>query len=258
MKREERLALKKAEYEGKIYTSNKYGDFTILEYNATNDVKIKFLETGFVYTVFMSQVHSGCVKDYMTPLIVGKGIIGAKLTIDEQKHKAYKNWVRILTRCYNENQRHRQPSYSGCTMSEFFITYTNFRDWYVKQKNWDNPDFVLDKDLLSPKDNKMYSEETCVFIPKEINGLLTTTKAKRGDLPIGVSKPKKGRTGFRVSVCKNNKDIELGAFNNVEEAFLVYKAAREGYLKEKANQWKDDLDVRAYDALMNYQVEITD
>lgn len=29
-------------------------------------------------------------------------------------------------------------------------------------------------------------------------------------------------------------------------------------VKEKANQWKDKLDIRAYDALMNYQVEITD
>lgn len=248
----------KMKYVGKTLPSNGYGDFIVLEYNAANDVKIKFLETGFVNTVFAAQMHTGSVKDYMKPTILDKGVTGARLTPEDRKHKAYKNWVRILTRCYNESLRHKHPSYLGCTVSEFFLTYTNFRDWYVKQKNWDNPNFVLDKDLLSPKDSKVYSEETCVFIPKEVNCLLTTTKAKRGNLPIGVCKPKKGRTKYRACVCKNGKDVELGSFNSIEEAFLVYKAAREDYLKEKANQWRDKLDIKAYNALMNYQVEITD
>ncbi len=248
----------KEKYVGKVLSSNNYGDFIILEYNAANDVKIKFLETGFVDTVFVAQMRTGRVRDYMTPLILGKGIVGAKLTTEEYKHKAYKNWVRILKRCYEENLRHKHPTYSGCTVSEFFLTYTNFKDWYVKQKNWDNPDFVLDKDLLSPKDNKVYSEETCVFLPKEINSLLTTTKARRGDLPLGVCNPKKEGGKFRVRICKENKDYQLGYYEDVVEAFLVYKKAREYYLKEKANQWGDQLDIRAYNALMNYQVEITD
>ena len=245
-------------YVGKVFQSNNHGNFEILEYNAVNDVKIRFLETGFTDTVFVSQVRTRMVRDYMKPLIVGKGIIGAKLTTEEYKHKAYKNWVRVLNRCYNENQRHKHSTYSGCTVSEFFLTYTNFRAWYVKQKNWDNPDFVLDKDLLSPKDNKVYSEETCVFLPKEVNSLLTTTKASRGDLPLGVCKPHKGKTGFRACICKNGKNHELGYYDNEIEAFLVYKAVRENYLKEKADKWKDFLDVKAYNALMNYQVEITD
>ena len=248
----------KEKYVGKVLPSKNYGDFIILEYNAPNDVKIKFLETGFVNTVFATQMRLGAVCDYMKPLILGKGIVGAKLSKEDRKHKAYKNWVRILKRCYDENQRHKHSTYSGCTVSEFFLTYTNFRDWYVKQKNWDNPDFVLDKDLLSPKDNKVYSEETCVFLPKEVNSLLTTTKASRGDLPLGVCKPHKGRTGFRACICKNGKDYEIGAFNTELEAFNAYKVSREDYLKEKADKWKDFLDVKAYNALMKYQVEITD
>ena len=248
----------KDKYVGKILPSKNYGDFIVLEYNASNDVKIKFLETGFVDTVFVAQMSTGRVRDYMTPLILGKGIVGAKLSKEDRKHKAYKNWVRILKRCYNENQRHKHPTYSGCTVSEFFLTYTNFRAWYVKQKNWDNPDFVLDKDLLSPKDSKVYSEGTCVFLPKEVNSLLTTTRASRGDLPLGVCKPRKEGQKFRVCICKDGKNHELGYYDNEIEAFLVYKVARENYLKEKADKWKDFLDVKAYNALMKYQVEITD
>ena len=248
----------KEKYVGKVLPSNNYGDFIVLEYNAANDVKIKFLETGFVNTVFAAQMHLGAVCDYMKPLILGKGIVGAKLTTEEYKHKAYKNWVRILIRCYNEKYKLKHPAYSGCTVSEFFLTYTNFRDWYVKQKNWDNPDFVLDKDLLSPKDSKVYSEETCVFLPKEVNSLLTTTRASRGDLPLGVCKPRKEGQKFRVCICKDGKNHELGYYDNEIEAFLVYKDDRENYLKEKADKWKDFLYVKAYNALMKYQVEITD
>ena len=42
------------------------------------------------------------------------------------------------------------------------------------------------------------------------------------------------------------------------EAFNAYKKAKENYLKELANKWKGKIDPRAYEALMNYEVEITD
>ena len=45
MNKEERLALKKAEYEGKIYPSNRYGDVEIVEYINSSKVKIRFLTT---------------------------------------------------------------------------------------------------------------------------------------------------------------------------------------------------------------------
>ena len=50
----------------------------------------------------------------------------------------------------------------------------------------------------------------------------------------------------------------LGMFKTVEEAFQAYKQAKEAYIKEVANKWKDQIDNRVYKALMNYQVEITD
>ena len=65
----------KEKYVGKILPSKNYGDFIVLEYNASNDVKIKFLETGFVNTVFATQMRLGAVCDYMKPLILGKGVV---------------------------------------------------------------------------------------------------------------------------------------------------------------------------------------
>ena len=42
------------------------------------------------------------------------------------------------------------------------------------------------------------------------------------------------------------------------EAFNAYKQAKESFVKEQANKWKGKIGERAYNALMNYKVEITD
>ena len=47
-------------------------------------------------------------------------------------------------------------------------------------------------------------------------------------------------------------------FNTELEAFNAYKEAKESFIKEQANKWKSQIDERAYQALINYTVEITD
>ena len=47
-------------------------------------------------------------------------------------------------------------------------------------------------------------------------------------------------------------------FNTELETFNAYKIAKESYLKDLANKWKGKIDERAYEALMDYEVEITD
>ena len=54
--------------------------------------------------------------------------------------------------------------------------------------------------------------------------------------------------------CKTVK----GCFSDEIEAFKAYKTAKELHIKELAEKWKDQIDERAYNALMDYKVEITD
>ena len=39
---------------------------------------------------------------------------------------------------------------------------------------------------------------------------------------------------------------------------IAFKKAKESFVKEQAEKWKGKIDERAYEALINYQVEITD
>ena len=43
-----------------------------------------------------------------------------------------------------------------------------------------------------------------------------------------------------------------------KKAFYAYKTVKEAYTKEVAEKWKDQIDPRAYEALMKYKVDIND
>ena len=61
----------------------------------------------------------------------------------------------------------------------------------------------------------------------------------------------------RVSLGAGNQQ-SLGYYDNEYDAYLAYKQAKEAYLKELADKYKDMLDPRAYSALQNYVVNIDD
>ena len=173
----------------------------------------------------------------------------------------YTVWYSMLQRCHNSKIHKQKPTYSGCAISDNFKSLTYFLDWVKQQIGHNSRDgegrkFNLDKDILI-KGNKVYSENTCVFVPMEINNLILNSRATRGEFPVGVHY-EKSRNKFQAYIRKNGKREYLGRYNTVEEAFYTYKTAKESYIKELADKWKERIDPRVYEALLNYQVEITD
>ena len=244
---------------GKVCKSKSSGDFKILKYNDSKNVEIQFLKTGFETVTQLGHIKSGGVKDRLSPSVFGVGVVGTKYPsrINGVKTKEYVLWKHMLERCYSDTFQKKYPTYEGCEVSDNFKSYTYFYEWCNKQIGFGVTSFELDKDLLI-KENKVYNEDSCVFLPKEINSLLTKCTATRGEYLIGVSWNKKDKA-FVARVNKNKGGSEyLGSFNTEIEAFNAYKKAKEVFVKEQANKWKDKIDERAYEALMNYTVEITD
>lgn len=257
MNKEERLALKKAEYEGKIYPSNRYGDVEIVEYINSSKVKIRFINTNHIKDEYLSSVRLGCVRDDSIPTTCGVGFIDVEgASIGKNMTSWYAAWNGMINRCYNENLRYRHISYKDCTVSENFRYLSNFKEWYHNQIGHDQEGWHLDKDILV-KGNKVYSEDTCCFVPPEINVLFTKADRIRGKYPIGIYEDKQAGK-FKVRISVEGKQKHIGRYYCEKEAFYAYKQAKEAYIKEVANKWKDKIDPRVYEALMNYEVEITD
>ena len=244
---------------GKVCKSKSSGDFKILKYNDTRNVEIQFLKTGYETVVQLGDIKSGYVKDRYLPSVYGVGVVGTKYqpTINGINTKEYTLWRDVLQRCYSDGFKKKRPTYEGCKVSDNFKSYEYFYEWCNKQIGFGNEGWHLDKDLLV-KGNKVYSESTCVFIPQEINSLLTKCTTSRGEHLIGVYWSNTSKS-FIARVKKNKGMSEwLGSFDTEIEAFNAYKQAKEVFVKEQAEKWKSQIDERAYEALMSYEVNITD
>lgn len=194
--------------------------------------------------------------------IYGVGYLGAEKNV-RNNIKCYDMWRGMLRRCYDKKFLEKRPSYKGCSVCEEWFNYSNFKKWY--EKNYyeiPNEKMCLDKDILI-KNNKIYSSTTCCICPAKINTLFTTRKNDRNKNGIiGVGEDKhiiKGKIYiyYRSRVNIDNKTISC-AFKTITEAFEDYKYKKESEIKRVADEYKDIIPKKLYDAMYNYQVEITD
>ena len=242
-----------------VYQSKNSGCFTITSYLDSYNIGVKFVNTSFEMFTHLGCIKSGNVKDPYSPSVYGVGVVGTKYPtmINGRNTKEYGLWQNMLTRCYNDTYKNKQPTYIGCEASNNFKSYEYFYEWCQNQIGFNVEGWHLDKDLLI-KGNKDYSEYTCVFLPSEINSLLVKCTASRGEYLIGVYWSKTANA-FKATVRKNKGEQKhLGYFNTELEAYNAYKIAKEAFVKEQANKFKSQIDQRAYNALMNYEVGIDD
>jgi len=127
----------------------------------------------------------------------------------------YSTWQNMLKRSYSNAYHKRYPSYIGCVVSEEWKRLSIFKAW-MEQQDWEG--MALDKDLLF-EGNRVYSEETCVFVTNMVNTFSIDRGAKRGEWLIGVICLKDGNK-FRSRVRNpfTEKSEHLGYFTCEQEA----------------------------------------
>ena len=170
------------------------------------------------------------------------------------KNSSYQIFTDILKRCYSESRQKSQPSYKDCSVDERWHNFQNFAKWY--EDNWKPhmEGWALDKDILF-KGNRIYSENTCCFVPREVNNLFIKSNKSRGNLPIGVSIDWKR---YKAQINIDGAKVYIGMFDTPEEAFQAYKTVKEKHIKEVADKWRGQITEQVYEAMYNYKVEITD
>ena len=232
---------------------------TIVRYGNALDIDVQFDDGTIVEHKQYGHFKVGKINSPMSPSVYGVGFIGKGKfkPCDENGNltKCYITWEGMLERCYSSKCQEKYPTYKGCTVCSEWHNFQVFAEWYYSHfYEIENERMALDKDILC-KGNKMYSANTCVFVPSSINVLFVKRDKVRGNFPIGVNKY---GNKFRARLNKNYRKIHLGMFNTPEEAFLAYKKAKEEYIKQIAEKYKSQIPYELYQAMMNYEVEIDD
>lgn len=164
----------------------------------------------------------------------------------------YKVWTSMLSRCYSTKYQEKHPTYKGCSVSDEWLTFSNFKSWMEKQ-DWEGKQ--LDKDLLF-EGNKVYSAETCVFVSREVNMFATDRGAARGEWLIGVYWNKEVNK-FK-SQCSNpftKKREYLGLFTSELEAHQAWRKRKLELAYELADIQTDERVAKALiDRYTNYKM----
>lgn len=181
-------------------------------------------------------------------LIYGVGLNDQTSTNDRH---VYTRWHSMLRRCYAPNQANENPSYIGCSVHSDFIKYSDFHDWFIKQVGSTNVGWHLDKDILICS-NKVYGPDTCVLVPRQLNSLLAYQYPS--EYPPGVSWHK-GTKKFQAKLNSDGQRIHIGVYQTPEAAHEAYKAAKLNEIHRQAAIYRDQIDPRAYAALMAYSFE---
>lgn len=232
----------------------------IIEYVTSKNITVEF-ECGYIRKTNYTYFQKGAIRCPYDRNTFGKGYLGEGKYRTKTNNKLtpeYVLWVNVLRRSFSPSSKIRNPSYKDCCISDEWLNFQNFAEWYNNNfYKINNQRIELDKDILV-KGNKIYSKSTCVFVPQNINTLFTKRKNERGEYPIGVTK-RKGYDKFEVA-CNNGKGKPeyLGIYETIEEAFNAYKMYKERLIKKIADDYKDKIPDKLYKAMYKYEVEIDD
>ena len=179
----------------------------------------------------------------------GKNLIGVSNNVYSVKNeRSYRVWSNLLLRTIDNPLKKYFPAYKDCELCEEWKEYANFKAWYDNPINGYIDGYDLDKDILS-NGKKIYSPDTCCFIPKHLNFLIRN-KTKKDGLPNGVYKNSKG---YQSRFYYYGKKF-LKQHDTIEEAEKEYKRIKSKYIKKEAEELysKNLITEKVYKALINY------
>lgn len=143
----------------------------------------------------------------------------------------YGAWKSMVSRCYAPNVKKKHATYAGCTVAPEWKKFMSFRAWAILTQNWEGNE--LDKDLLFPG-NKVYSENTCIFVPQHVNIFVRPARNK-GVVFVG------GRPRAVIKNPLTGKTDYLGTFATQVEAEKAWTEKKYEFACQLADTLEDQV-----------------
>ena len=134
----------------------------------------------------------------------------------------YATWQRMLRRCYCKKTQVSQPSYKQASVCEEWKRFSNFKSW-METQDWEGKE--LDKDLLVLW-NKIYSADTCVFIPKLINTFIISGSPENFNKLGAVLDKRTGNCAVEIGNPFTKTKEYVGKFDTCELAHQAWLARK--------------------------------
>lgn len=217
------------------------------------NIVVKFQdEFGYEKLTTYSNFKKGQVRNLYDKTVMDMAYLGVgKYITKDQNNKnsrEYMCWKHMIERCYVEKHSDKHKSYFGiCSICKEWLNFQNFAQWYEENKYDVDERLHLDKDILIPG-NKLYSPNTCLLVPQRINMLFLNKPNNRG-LPNGIIKYE---NGYLAKYCGR----EIGIYPTIDEAYSAYALTKKKEIVNVANEYRDIIPGKLYEALLNYEVKI--
>lgn len=140
-------------------------------------------------------------------------------------------WESINKRCQvGGDQQTKYPRYEGTT--NLFPNFNDFVEWsqgevgyalreQLGKQSWA---YCIEKDILG-NGSKIYSPDTCLYVPNAVNIFLTARNASRGDYPIGAAWKEKNKK-FQAQVRDRTTSRYLGLHSDPMEAHRAWQLGK--------------------------------
>ena len=186
--------------------------------------------------------------------VYGVGYLGDTLTVDENgnRKKSYVAWKEMVRRCYsNKKEAKKHRAYENCTVCDRWLCFANFEKDIVNLPGYEEwlkgeERYSLDKDILQyGSEYKIYSPETCMFVPQSLNAQATQKET-------------------REFVCVNAETGELRVIDNLHEEWGAKAGNIVNVCKGIGNQayghywWYDDFIFEVMDKFDKVKNDLTE
>jgi len=234
------------EYIGRHYTTNEGYEVVIIDYSGKEKVLVKFIYNGYIRYTTLANLRKGAVGNPYNKNQFG-GYMGEGPYKENSANRLYHTtWYSMLTRAnmvfestsdkYYDDYR----TYEFTTICDEWYNFQNFASWYEYNLSLLNPKYryQMDKDIYQwGQQYTIYSPQTCCLVPRSLNVALEGLhEIRENGLPLGVNRTSGGKYMAACSygdVSTNSKYI--GSADTPMEAFKLYKAEKERYLRQLAD-----------------------